>query len=555
MRYDSAISIRSTALVTETTRVIQQAVPSSGMARRPQIIVSRPFALAGSIDNGSLLRAWSAILESNYWQISSVVRAGVQELPLRAVPPVMDRITESISDRPWSDWGDEASLRYGRMFQAPISERKFFSTFYTLLQYLPPTPIYMRGETYPFVMSRNIAQGIAFESACSNLLQDLGLSECRRTPTNDQGADLLANHNGITYVFQCKDHEKRTGVRGIQESVAARARYRAARCGVICRSGYTRQARELAQPNYCLLFTESELQDAVNHGKRFVDLISNNPLPDAVRPIEPDYDIVSEYETIRDRLGHTPRNGDLDATTRYRIKKKYGCLSKLIESIGDRPYSNRPSNEDIAREYRRVREAIGRTPTVEDMKRESSFSRNCFSSYPFTRLQQECGDRPNVIRNVTEQELIQAFCDLRQSLGRIPRQKDLDERGKYRTSYYRSRFGSYNCFLSKLEIPHASAKQRSYREKELVLMYLFLRKAFQIREGGTPVSLNHTALEGLKLKERTFVSPSTFSRRFGNWETFVAKLANGAWGELSNSLDEMTERFLAREVAGDDDGS
>lgn len=404
-------------------------------------------------------------------------------------------------------------------------------------------------------MSRNITQGIAFESACCNLLQDLGLSECTRTPTNDQGADLLASHNGIKYVFQCKDHEERTGVRGIQESVTAKARYGAARCGVICRSGYTRQARELAQPNYCLLFTGSELRDAVDSGKSFVDLISNNTLPDAVRPLEHDYDIVSEYETIRNRLGHTPRNSDLDATTRYRIKKTYGCLSNLIESIGDRPYSKRPSNEDITREYRRVKKAIGKTPTLEDMKKKSSFSRNCFSSYPFTRLQQECGDRPNVTRNVTEQELIQAFCDLRQCLGRTPRQKDLDERGKYRTSYYRQRFGSYDCFLSKLEIPSASAKRRSYRKKELVLMYLFLRKAFQIREGETTVSLNHTILEGLKLKEITFVSPSTFSRRFGNWETFVANLATGEWREVSNSLDEMTERFLAREVAGHDDGA
>lgn len=62
------------------------------------------------------------------------MRDGVRELSVRAVPPVMDRFTESVSERPLSDWGDEASLRYGRVFQTLISERKFLSTFYLLLQ-------------------------------------------------------------------------------------------------------------------------------------------------------------------------------------------------------------------------------------------------------------------------------------------------------------------------------------------------------------------------------------------------------------------------------------
>ena len=57
-----------------------------------------PVPLAGSISKGSLLNTWKEILAVNYWPIFSVARDVVMDLPVRAVPPVMNRIAESISD-------------------------------------------------------------------------------------------------------------------------------------------------------------------------------------------------------------------------------------------------------------------------------------------------------------------------------------------------------------------------------------------------------------------------------------------------------------------------
>ena len=90
-----------------------------------------PVPLPGGIDKGRLLGAWDAILEVNYWPIFSIARDLVKELPVRAVPPVMDRISESISDLARLGATTYHDLT-GRMFQTLISDRKFLATFYTL---------------------------------------------------------------------------------------------------------------------------------------------------------------------------------------------------------------------------------------------------------------------------------------------------------------------------------------------------------------------------------------------------------------------------------------
>ena len=90
-----------------------------------------PVPLAGSISKGSLLNAWNEILAVNYWPIFSVARDVVMDLPVRAVPPVMNRIAESISDLALLGATTFHDLT-GRMFQTLITDRKFLATFYTL---------------------------------------------------------------------------------------------------------------------------------------------------------------------------------------------------------------------------------------------------------------------------------------------------------------------------------------------------------------------------------------------------------------------------------------
>ena len=87
--------------------------------------------LAGSIDKRKLLATWNAILEVNYWPIFSIARDLVKELPIKCVPPVMNRIADSISSLAQLGATTYHDLT-GRMFQTLITDRKFLATFYTL---------------------------------------------------------------------------------------------------------------------------------------------------------------------------------------------------------------------------------------------------------------------------------------------------------------------------------------------------------------------------------------------------------------------------------------
>ena len=106
-------------------------VKKSGIRTKVPVESVSKCPLAGSIDKGSLLNIWNAILEINYWPIFSIARDIVEELPIMAVPPVMNRIAESISDLAQLGVTTYHDLT-GRMFQTLITDRKFLATFYTL---------------------------------------------------------------------------------------------------------------------------------------------------------------------------------------------------------------------------------------------------------------------------------------------------------------------------------------------------------------------------------------------------------------------------------------
>ena len=90
-----------------------------------------PVPSPDSIHKFALLRLWKAILKVNCWPVFSIARGLLKQLPLRAVPRVMEPIAESVSDLAKLGATTYHDLT-GRMFQRLITDRKFLATFYTL---------------------------------------------------------------------------------------------------------------------------------------------------------------------------------------------------------------------------------------------------------------------------------------------------------------------------------------------------------------------------------------------------------------------------------------
>jgi len=383
----------------------------------------------------------------------------------------------------------------------------------------------------------NNQKGLDFEKKCLEKLEEIGFSELSYTSNTDNGADILGKYKGLKFVFQCKAHQKKQGNKCVQEVVAARRLYGANRCVVISNSDFTPSAIELANANMCILITSSEFF-ALN------DFPPDNYLCFLQQDIsvhDIDYNVLERYEKVRRAHRRTPKWDELDKHLQYRIKKEYKNYGCFLKVVGDPKYSAKPSNEEIRKEYLRIKSIIGRVPTLKDIEEHSSLSRNSFSSYPFTKLQNEVGDRPNIERGVTKRQLTEEYFLLQEKIGHPPTVKEIDELCKYRSSYYRKRWGSMDAFLDSIGKTRTEAGfSRVYTKEEIVCIYSLIKLLLSVVKESNDYKINHTVLEHLDFYEKNIISPSTISKKFGSWDTFVQYLYDTG---IESSLNKMIEKI------------
>jgi hypothetical protein len=101
--------------------------------------------------------------------------------------------------------------------------------------------------------------GLAFEGECENALRSAHFTVERTPVSGDFGIDLLARKHGLTYAIQCKSHKVPVGVSAVQEAAAGRGHYVADCAVVVASSGFTAQARRLAESNAVLLIGPAQL--------------------------------------------------------------------------------------------------------------------------------------------------------------------------------------------------------------------------------------------------------------------------------------------------------
>ena len=86
----------------------------------------------------------------------------------------------------------------------------------------------------------------AFEAHCARTLTALGWSARTTVASGDQGADIVAEKDGLRVVVQCKLFQRPVGNKAVQEAFAAREHYGAHVAAVVTNAEFTRSARDLA---------------------------------------------------------------------------------------------------------------------------------------------------------------------------------------------------------------------------------------------------------------------------------------------------------------------
>ena len=100
-----------------------------------------------------------------------------------------------------------------------------------------------------------------FERWCAATLRRAGWRTRLTGGSGDQGADVVAERDGLAVVLQCKLYAKPVGNKAVQEAFAARHHYGAAHAAVVTNAGFTRAAAELAGTTGVALLHYSELAD------------------------------------------------------------------------------------------------------------------------------------------------------------------------------------------------------------------------------------------------------------------------------------------------------
>lgn len=386
----------------------------------------------------------------------------------------------------------------------------------------------------------NQEKGIEFEKECYKKLKDLGFSDLSLTKATDNGADILGFYNQTKYVFQCKNHSKTQGNRCVQEVVAAQKLYKANRSVVISKSDFSSAAISLANANNCILikaidFFNLELFPPKNYSAIFHD---NRVYADF------DYNILEAYEEEKRNLKRTPKWAELNKHLRYLITKKYKNYGNFLLVIGDNKHTSKHTDDELKVEYKRIKNLLHKTPTLSDIKENSDFPLNAFHAYPFTKLQKECGDRPNIERGISKEELIRAYFELEKKLKRTPSINEIEEKGEYRASYYRRKWGSFDNFLLEIGRTRVQANlPKKFSNEEIVIIYWIIKNLLSIIKEDSNITVTHTILEKLSFDGKTIISPGTISKKFGSWEKFKKYYDKTDENTIIEWLKETTKKY------------
>ena len=103
-------------------------------------------------------------------------------------------------------------------------------------------------------------KGKEFEKYCMELLKKNGFMDIKGTPASgDQGVDILAKKDGITYAIQCKGYSSPVGNRAVQEVYSGKSCYNCMVGVVLTNNYFTTAAKETAEKNQILLWDKDEL--------------------------------------------------------------------------------------------------------------------------------------------------------------------------------------------------------------------------------------------------------------------------------------------------------
>lgn len=119
--------------------------------------------------------------------------------------------------------------------------------------------------------------GEEFEYFLCTYFKALGYKAKVTPPSNDYGADVIAEKDGVKIVIQAKRYKGNVGIKAVQEVIGAKGYYNAQKAMVVTCAYFTPNAKNLATECHVELWDRDKLKNVMEQiqGKELVDKMKN----------------------------------------------------------------------------------------------------------------------------------------------------------------------------------------------------------------------------------------------------------------------------------------
>jgi restriction system protein len=163
-----------------------------------------------------------------------------------------------------SGWSKDIAYFYDNVVPGPLHRNYSLADVAGLIEHEIRKVPQATLDEWTMANRADVASGDDFEVLIGEQLEDGGWHVRRTGRSGDQGADLVAEKNGVSVAVQCKLYAQPVGNKAVQEALAAQRYYATDHAAVVSNAAFTRSAVQLARSAGVLLLHVSDL-DRLDH--------------------------------------------------------------------------------------------------------------------------------------------------------------------------------------------------------------------------------------------------------------------------------------------------
>ena len=233
-------------------------------------------------------------------------------------------------------------------------------------------------------------------------------------------------------------------------------------------------------------------------------------------------DCINNYNKVKSIIGYPPTVQDMNEHGEISIStynKRFGNFNKFKKSINESIRLDRnPSKEDLIDSLIELKNKIGKTPTLEEMKNNgispAPYIKHFGSGSSWNDALENIGLSPTKPHSVTKKQCDDEYYRIKKALKKKPTSEDFRDHSIISSlGTIKKLYGSWILFTK-----HLGEYERRPGEKipneDLVKEYWKLK--IYLREEN-----DNNALTQKEMDDRGAYSSSVYIRRFGNWNQFL----------------------------------